>query len=302
MIYYIDGLEDYRRDLKIKEITNGCPVERFFSWSPETEDLWQSGSILGKRCVWLQLDRLQADAGMEKALNSKDIWLNDLIVSVKDPDTRLKVYKLLLQNGKHFRCDKLNRQELDKYIRKALGYLGVTMTKEALDLLVMRSCYFEKAEITIYTINIYLKQLSYSTSAITEDTVDAIIPKFLEEDVMKLSAYLFSGRDRDFMNLITDLLDSKQEPLAMLGLVLRYFRIAYKAFLFRELSDEQLCKALGLSRRQMQNVGGVRLLSEKQIKECIIVLQDAAADIKAGKMTGPVAFKIAMGRLVCLVH
>lgn len=298
MIYFIDGLEVYRRDYKIKELAGDNQVEHYFEWGRLVQDAWHSDSIFGKKTIWLELEQLDADKEFEKEISKSDEWLNDLIVTVPAPHTKLKVYKKLIRYGEHFTFDKLEGKELRSYVLRGLKQLNASMTEEAYAMFIKRSGYHEKAEITLYTISIQLKQLAYADSNITVNTIEAIIPKFLDEDMMKLSSLLFGRDGKGFMDLVMDLLASKHEPISMLGLLLRSFRIAYKANLFRDKRDEELCRLLNLSSWQMSAFNEVRNLSEQQILECIHILEEAATDIKSGKKAGPVAFQIAMGKLV----
>lgn len=295
----IDGLEDYKRDLKVRELADGNPVTRFFRWESAVEDAWQSDfTLFGKKCVWLSLDCMEASAEMERALRQGKTAPNDLVVSIRHPNKRLKVYKQLEQMGKCCTCNKLDSNELASYVRRGLRKLNAGMTDGAYQLLVSRSCYFEKDEITLYAMNTYLKQLAFSSRDITEEIVDAILPKFLDEDIRKLSSLLFDKEPSAFFDLVADLLEGKQEPISMLGMLLRNFRIAYKMQLFRDKTDKQIAELLGLSEWQMRSISRARNLTMEQITACIAILQEAAANIKAGRMAGQVAFKIAMGNLI----
>ncbi len=298
MVYFIDGLEIYRRDLKIKELAEGSQLEHYFEWGRDVQDAWHSDSIFGKKSIWLELEQLEANKDFEKDLSKSDEWLNDFIVTVPAPHTKLKVYKKLIRCGEHYTFNKLEGKDLKTYVLRGLKLLNASMTEDAYQLFVNRSCYHEKAEITLYTISIQLKQLAYAEPNITVNTVDAIIPKFLDEDMMKLSSLLFCRDKKGFMDLVVDLILTKHEPISMLGLLLRSFRIAYKANLFRDRKDDELCRLLNISSWQMSTFKEVRSLSDQQILECIHTLEDAATDIKSGRKAGPVAFQIAMGKLV----
>lgn len=297
MIYFMEGLEDYKRDLKIKELSaDGSPLV-YDTWDARAEDAWCSDSLFGKKSVLLALDKLEADPELERTI-LKETSDNDLIVSVHTASQNLRIYKLLCKRGTHIRCDKLNEADLENHVKKGLKCLHASMTGGAYQLFITRTGYYEKNEITLYTVNTYLRQLACSTDQITENIVNAITPKFLDEDVMQLSVLLFSQQAEAFMRLVSELLEAKHEPIAMLGLLLRHFRIAYKAALYRDKEDRDLAKLLGLNFRQMNSVKGVRACSEQQIKEGIEILQGAAYDIKSGRIPGPVAFTIAAGKLV----
>lgn len=296
MIYFIDGLEDYKRDLKIQELSIEGSTVVYYVWDTQAEDAWRSESIFGKKSVILSLEKLEANPALELIL--KDSSENDLIVAARRATQNLKLYKQLCKCGTHIKCDKLNEKELEHFIKKGLKCLEATMTGEAYQLFIARTCYHDKDEITLYTVNTYLRQLAYSTKQITLDTVATITPKFLDEDVMQLSVLLFDRQAEAFMRLVSDLLEAKHEPIAMLGLLLRHFRIAYKAALYGDKEDRELSKLLGLNFRQMNSMKGVRACSEAQIKAGIAILQDAVYDIKSGRAPGSLAFTIAAGKLI----
>lgn len=297
MIYFIDGLEDYVRDLRVKELTKGITVETFDCWSEDAEETWQSDSLFGPKCIVVELAKLEADDRLERSLRNAASE-NTLIITAKKAKENTKVYKLLVKKGRRFACDKLGEQELEKHIIKGLRHLQIKMTGNACSLFVDRSGYYDKEEVTLYTINTYLKQLAYSSSEITEEIVDAIIPRFLDEDVMRLTELLFSRQTQKFFQLISELLAAKQEPVQMLGLLLRHYRIAYKASLYPDKSEKELQELLGLRYRQMKSVEEVRNCTKQQILNGITILQAAAFDIKSGKLPGTVAFILAAGKLV----
>lgn len=297
MIYFMTGPEDYVRDLKIEGLTAGKPIEKYDGWNPQVEDAWRTGSIFGNKCIVVELDKLEADSTMEKSFQNTDAD-NDLIISAKKVQQNTRIYKLLSKIGKQVVCEKLKEADLENHILKGLKHLHIKMTGDACRLFIDRSGYYEKEEVTLYTINTYLKQLAFSSEKITVDIVDLIIPKLLEENINKMTVLLFSKQKREFLQLVSDLLENKQEVVGMLGLLLRHYRIAYKALLYKDKNERELQELLGLRNRQMKTIQEVRSCSKEQILDGIAILQAAADDIKSGRVQGAVAFTLAAGRLI----
>lgn len=297
MVYFIVGLEDYVRDLKIKELAAGNPEEKYDVWGPQVEEAWRSGSLFGRKCIVVELAKMEADSAMEKSFQNMQAD-NDLIIAARKAQQNTRIYKLLSKKGRQIFCEKLEEKELEAHIVKGLRCLQIKMTGAACRLFIERSGYYEKDEVTLYTINTYLKQLAFATDEITTDIVDFMIPRLLEEDINRMTELLFSRRKKDFLQLVSDLLEGKQEVIGMLGMLLRHYRIAYKAALYRDKSEKELQTMLGLRGRQMKSMEAVRNISEKQILEGISILQAAAADIKSGRLQGPVAFTLAAGCLM----
>lgn len=297
MIYFMTGPEDYVRNLKIEGLTAGKPIEKYDGWNPQVEDAWRTGSIFGNKCIVVELDKLEADSTMEKSFQNTDAD-NDLIISAKKVQQNTRIYKLLSKIGKQVVCEKLKEPDLENHILKGLKHLHIKMTGDACRLFIDRSGYYEKEEVTLYTINTYLKQLAFSSEKITVDIVDLIIPKLLEENINKMTVLLFSKQKKEFLQLVSDLLENKQEVVGMLGLLLRHYRIAYKALLYKDKNERELQEHLGLRNRQMKTIQEVRSCSEEQILDGIAILQAAADDIKSGRVQGAVAFTLAAGRLI----
>jgi len=302
MVYLIYGPEPYRRDIEVKKITKGAMVIKVESFTVECEDILESISLFGKSVVVLRLASLGADDVLLKYLQKQFPMQNDLILAVDGKvNEKTKIFSFISQKGIAFMCDKLNHDKLTSYCLSAVKYLGCQITKAAMEALIDRSGYLLDDQITLYKMNIYLKQLAYHTKAINVEDVEVLVPKYAGENARQILSLLIARRNEELMKLVVQLLDARQQPIMMYGLMLRDLRIVYKAALFSDMDEKELGKMLGLSFYQMKRVSDVRKISEKNITDLIYLLQKGTNEIKDGFMPAPDSFIRTVGEMVSVL-
>lgn len=299
MIYLIYGVETYKKDVKLKNLTKDCSCLYTDELTSEHRSILESNSLFGKNVVVLTVDDLGADDRLLKFCN-KPIDGNDLIILARIINKRTKLFETLSKNAMVIECKKLSEEKFVNYILAAMKSLKCQITKAALDELAIRSGYFIDDKITLYKINIYLKQLSFRTETIDIHDVEEVVPKYADEDARELFKFLLAKQDKDLMKLAFELMEKKEQPIKLYGLMLRNLRIALKASMYPEKSVKEIAGLIGLTSYQMRGVSDVLQLPKGQVNSMISALQKGTNDIKEGLMPSALSFIRTIGQMICI--
>ena len=134
--------------------------------------------------------------------------------------------------------------------------------------------------VSLYTVNIAVKQLCYSAKEITEDDVRALITPSVQVQIWELSNFLLDLDGPALYSHVTKLFDEKENGIGMLSLLLRSFRLAYKASLLKGRSDYEISKILGVKPFQFK---AAMKFTPQQISEILTILQQGVNSIKDGQ-------------------
>lgn len=299
MIYLLSGVEKYKRDFKLKELIKDCSCSFTNELTDEFKNILYSKSFFGKNVVVLTIDDLGTD---EKLLRfcKRPVGDNDLIICANSINKKTNLYKMLKKTAVVIECEKLVKDKLINYILSAMKTLHCEITKDAMEELVIRSGYYIKKDITLYKINIFLKQLSYRSDVIDIADVEAVVPLLTDEDSRMLLKYLLEKQDHLLLNLAARLIEERKQPIMLYGLMLRNFRIALKASMYPEKTNEEIFEIIGLNPYQFRAVSDVFELPVQKIEAMISLLQKATNDIKDGLMPPSVSFIWTMGKMISI--
>lgn len=301
VVYVIFGPETYRRDIEVEKLTRECAITKVETFSADCQDVLESASFFGKNTVILKVKSLGADESILKYLKKHIPRDNDFIIMAETVNERTKLFSLLKKEAKLIECKKLMQKELVNYCLKAFKQYDCQITLSAMEALINRSGYLVDNEITLYKINIFIKQLAYHTCEIAISDVELLIKKHSSEDSRRLLALLVSGQKEELMSLAAELLET-ENPIMIYGSILRNLRIAYKAVLFSDKEEKELGKLLGLNQYQMRNIAPVRKIPQQSINELISLVQNATNEIKNGLMPAKASFIQTIGMMVSLLQ
>jgi DNA polymerase III delta subunit len=299
MIYLLSGVEKYKRDFKLKELTKDCSCSFTNELTDEFKNILDSKSFFGKNVVVLVIDKLGADKQLLRFCK-KPVVDNDFIICANSIDKKTELYEMLKKKAVVIECEKLVNDKLINYILSAMKTLQCEITKDAIEELVVRSGYYIKKDITLYKINIFLKQLSYRSDVIEIADVEAVVPLLTDEDSRVLLKYLLEKQDQLLINLAAKLIEERKQPIMLYGLMLRNFRIALKASMYKEKTKEEISQIIGLNPYQMRALSDVFKLPVQKVEAMISLLQKATNDIKDGLMPPSVSFIWTMGKMISI--
>lgn len=193
--------------------------------------------------------------------------------------------------------NKLSEKQLQVFVLRFLKANGGKITEKAFRFLMERTSYLEDSNVNLYTIEVYLKQLLLLGSAITEKEIERIIPPTSKEDVFVLSKALTSGDAAYTIWLCRQFLERGEQPIAILSLLLRPFRLGLKACLFSPAEQAEACAMIGVTAYQIK---GIACYPEEILNQAIDIIQDGISGIKKGG--GDNMFLLTMSKLIFVLH
>lgn len=160
-------------------------------------------------------------------------------------DERKKIVKLLKKQAVVFEASLLREQELVKWIDERVTLYGVEITKLAKEKLV------QLLGSNLVMIAGEIEKLSLFAGEggiIDEKVVEQLVSKTIEQDVFSLVDHVIHKRKQDALQVFDDLLKQKEEPIKILSLLARQFRIIYqvKELSKRGYSQQKIAGALKL--------------------------------------------------------
>lgn len=289
----IFGTEPYLINTYRKEVAKGVDMpdinmleaEQFTE--TERDFARQAPFMASRRVVILQFDKLQANALLEKYLE-KPSQRTDLFLFVKEVDRRLTLYKQFPKDAVR-QFDK-DEQTLERFLLSYVKKSGCKITKQAYDELLYRINYGME-EVNLYHVKSALKKLCTTSSEITPDLVERLIPLNEKEDIFRLIRLIDEKRTVELFHQVDLMLENgEQNVIGTLSLLLCSYRILYKL---------SVCgctlKEAGVHAKTF-----VPKLTGRQADEGIFIIQDAVNGIKSGKYPPEFALRFCLSKL-CLL-
>ena len=299
MFKILYGNEPYRIDKAVakckKEIKEpGINVGFFDSLGKDVLALCRTYPFLEEnRLVVVSVDSLT-----DEVLNFMDIpEFTNLFVLPSACDKRTGLFKKLSNAGLTEELNKLTENQLRTFIVKYLKNNGGLITERAYEHLVERSGYFENDNVNLYTIEIYLKQLMLLGTVITDENVNRIIHPSCNENVYALTKALLSNDGEYTIDLCKRLLERGEQPIALLSLLLRTFRLGYKASLFTTESLNEVSALIGVSAYQLK---GTLCYPKEILNNALDIIQEGIANVKSGG--GKNSFLFTIAKLILILH
>lgn len=299
MLKILCGNEPYRIDKEIEECKKlikeqSMNISYFNSLDNSVLTLCRTYPFLDEhRLIVVSVDSLTDD--IIKFLDIPKFTM--LFVLPEYVDKRTNAYKKLSERGDLLELNKLTEQQLRVFVVKYLKENGGMITERAYYHLVERAGYFDDNNVNLYTMEIYLKQLMLLGSVITDESVERIILPSCNENVYALSRALLSEDSEYTVKLSIKLLERGEQPIALLSLLLRMFRLGYKASLFDAEEQKEACALIGVSAYQLK---GILCYSQEVLNRAIDIIQESIFDIKRGG--GKNSFLLAISKLILTLH
>lgn len=299
MIKILFGEEPYIIDKRIAEIVKkiSCPemnLHYFDSVCEGMKELIETLPVLDDvRVIILSLDELKSDEKLIEIIKNVP-ETTDFIIEAKKVDRNSKIYKLAKTNNYLQECNKLTDIQLKKFVFDILTHKGAKITNNAYAKMVERMGYFQDANVSLYTVEIFVRQLSFLTSIITDEDISKVIPQTSNEKIFELTKALISGNESACFSLALDFIDRGENVIAMLSSMLRYFRLGFKASLFKDYKKSELGALLGAPVYQYE---GALAISEDALNCILDTIQEAINGIKTGKCEADNMFLLALGKI-----
>lgn len=198
-------------------------------------------------------------------------------------DERKKIVKAIKRNAKVIQASPLHDNKINDWIRKECEKLNIAIDDDAirqLTLLIGKDLRKLKSELE--KLALYVQ----SDGQVTVETVNLLISRSLEDNVFVLVDHVVYKRmDKAFQSLY-DLFEQKEEPIKIVALLARQFRIIAQVIELskRGYSQKQMASFLKLHPYAVQQA--MRQSRQLSAQECFKMIQELAeADylMKIGK-------------------
>lgn len=223
--------------------------------------------------------------------------MTDIVLFVEKVDKRTKLYKKMKDMDILHECNKLDQKAFSDFVVRLIAKNNLRITRSDYEYFVEKSGYFCDENINLFSIENAVLQICMS-GKIDRHSIDCFCPDSNTTKVFALSNVLFRRDGAAVFKTAKLLLSNKENPIAMMSLLLRQFRLAYKASLYSDVSSGQLEKMLGVSKYQFQDALKYPAVT---VKKAMDILHNGIHDIKSGSADAEQAFLFTLSRLIqCL--
>lgn len=215
--------------------------------------------------------------------NSADFSILILVTPEEKLDQRKKVVKLLKKESIVCPCTSLKRTQLLPWLQQISRDLEVSLEDNAAQLLVE----FIGSDMTAL-VNEIKKMSSYvgKGGTITIETIQLLTSKTAEQDVFQLVDQVVNFKVGEAFKTLNELLKRKEEPIKILALLARQFRMIYRSkdLYAQGMSSGQMAGKLGCAPFVAQMaVNQSKNFSEHQLEEILNHLINTDFAIKTGR-------------------
>ncbi len=208
---------------------------------------------------------------------------SDLLVILRQADMRVKLVNQLKKNGLLTICNKFeSEKDLIAEIKSVLSVNGYSIAEDAFKEFLKRENYFDNEDVTLYGVINDILGLGVVNPNITLDMVKSTIKDNAKENVFSLAKLILNKDVKGFRQQAN--LMSADQAIPTLSLIMREYRIAYKALYFKP--NEIGAKYINFSS-----------MTKEQLIKGIEVCMDLIDGIKQGRVDASIALNLASARL-----
>lgn len=280
------GNEPFLIDVELRELKKevvsggGCPedITNISQWDDTVPDLLGQCTLFGGNQVFvIRVEELKEE--MDAIFDSD----SDVYVIAERVDKRKGIYKRFNKEHCIKVCNKVDAATLNKFILLECKQQGVKIKEDAFSLFIKRMQYYAGEGVSLYTVRTLIQQMAFGVKVdggvvIDTSVVAAYVPEKVDEKTYRLTEYLFQKNATAYMKLAVHLIQ-EQDGIGILSALLRTFRVAYKASLYRDKSPKELEKLIGVPSFQY---ACVMVLSTEKITSCMDILMSGIDSIKLG--------------------
>ncbi|MBB5173961.1 DNA polymerase III subunit delta [Texcoconibacillus texcoconensis] len=273
------------------------------------EDAYTFPFMGGKRVVIAKdaafLTNVSDKSSVEHNLKKLEQYIQDplaeavliLIAPYEKLDQRKKIVKLAKQNGTVMEAKPLTEQELRDWLVQRAREEKVNIDKEAAMLLIERTSGHLMLLATEMT---KLVTFTGENGTIDRNLVDQLVARTLEQNIFDLVDGVVNRNVEKALRIFYDLLKQKEEPIKIVSLIARQFRIMYqvKQLVSEGYAEKQIASQLKLHPYAVKVANRqVKRFSFQEIRYILARLADADYEMKSGKVDKQVAVEMFFANL-----
>jgi DNA polymerase III subunit delta len=244
--------------------------------------------VVLKNCTFLSTakDKQEHDfKKLETFLNNPvPFSLTVFVAPYEKLDERKKLVKLLKKQADILEASKLDNQAINSWIISLANQEGITIEQNAIYKLVQQL----GTDLNQLTQEIKKMALYVGIEGeITEEVVDTLIARTLENDIFALVDHVIHKRMDQTFRLYFDMLKQNEEPIKILALIAGQFRLVLQAKLLvtKGYTEKQIAGLLKVHPYRIKLASGqCKLFSENELKSILQEIAEADYMMKTGKM------------------
>lgn len=232
-----------------------------------------------KRIMILSLESINNADDMLKTYVSEPSETTDLYITVQNLDKRAALYKTLKQKNMLEECSKLSVPELNKFVLMQIRANGSNIDNAAFAILIEHLNYQDE-NVNLFNVVNSIKQLCFANKVITAEIIKELMEETVNEKAFAVFSMIASKDGAKAYQTILHLIETGENEIGLLSLILRNYRLIYKYRLL-DGSMKEKAKSMGLSPYQVKFCAE-SLISEVQAEESMLIIEDAINAIKHG--------------------
>lgn len=306
-IYLIWGTEHYLAEDAIQTITSLLsPDEKDFNLSvhnldeisvQEVIEDAETMPFLGDRRVVIMKNAVFLTAAKDKAKIEHDLKVFEqyiqnpteyttlvIVVPNEKLDERKKIVKQVKAQSEIIQVSQLSNETAEKWLLKEAESSGVTIEKEAIELLLSRL----GTKMAVLAKEMEKMALFVGENGrITKETVDRLVARTLEDDVFGLVDHVVHKRTEQALRSFYDLMKQNQEPIQIHALITRQFRIinGIKELSKKGYGEKQIASLLKLHPYAVKLASKhAKQFDETFLRDCLSDFAETDYKLKTGQM------------------
>ena len=174
------------------------------------------------------------DLLIEYIENKNDDTLIIFEVYAESLDKRKKITKLMNKHGEVNEVKPMSEHELKAFIKDTLSHNDIHITPDAVN------TFLDKTSIDYETvINELDKLVLYADERIEVSDIEDVVSESLESNVFRVTDLILANKKVEAVHLVRHLILQKEEPIKLLALITRQFRLMYQVKLLSAKGFDQ---------------------------------------------------------------
>jgi len=281
---------------------NETPIQDVIQEAETLPFMGEKRLIIGRNALFLSGAKQtggvqhQLDALQNYIQQPLDTTVLVLVAEIEKLDERKKIVKLLQKHSTMVAFSPLKESELLSWIHRRAQKLNAPIKDEAANLLQ------QMVGNDLRTLHQELEKMASYVGVqghITEDVVYQLASRTLEQDIFSLVERVIQLDMTHAMRIFYDLLKNKEEPLTILSLLVRQFRLILqvKILLSKGYTQGQIASQLGVHPYPVKLAADkVRNFSEQGLRNVLAYLAEEDYRIKSGKIDKKLSLELFMMR------
>lgn len=219
------------------------------------------------------------------------------VVQGEKLDERKKIVKAIKERGAVIPFMPLSAEELIQWVVKQVEKSGCNITPQVAEKLV------NYAGTHLQTLSAEIEKLTLYTGqggAIDEASVRSLVVRSTEQNIFALIEEIASLRVSEALAIFYDLLKQREEPIKIIALIARQFRIMLqvKELMKQSYSQQQIASQLGLHPYAVKLAGEqARKYEADRLGQILASIAELDYEIKTGKMDKVLGLELFLLRL-----